>query len=161
MFFNNRGYLGLIDLRSNMQYAQNQQIIRSKNQFDKICKLNEKFLEYVKSHSEQEELPFKLESTDGKFIVQAFGYSAKAEPRFVSVRDQGFLAEYIFFVQAEHECVEIYRFYLNPEGRLLESIGGGVESSICDFNNFEVASHLCGLVLQGLLNSALFVPAPK
>ena len=117
------------------------------------------FLDFLNSHTVPTDFPSKLGLLDHGLAVTCFDFTAEATPRVVKIATQGFMIEYVFIIKEQEAKIEVWRFYLTAEGRIVESADGG--GSICSAENKYIAEEICSRVLLGALRSAIFAPCPR
>ena len=141
-----------------MQHTDIITIANAKAALDRIISLNKQFLQHATAHQVPHDIQAALEVTQERIAIDCFGHLATATPRPVRTSNDLYCMEYVFIVQHGDQAVEVTRFYLSEHGQILES--PSAQRSVCDFNNAQIARHLCGRALLGTLTSLLLAPAP-
>jgi hypothetical protein len=142
-----------------MNHQQVIQISKANNSLATLDSLNIRFLKHCADNATPQDLPTKLEINGHTISINAFGSTVSATGRHVLFRADEFSTEYIFSIKVDGQDVEVWRFYLTFNGRLVQNIE--VQSEVCDFDNQYVARHLCGNVMLALLQSKAFLPSAK
>ncbi len=133
-------------------------IKNANNHLKALAVMNEKFLSVCAELEVGEGFESEISFESNAIVVSALGYRAKAECRYVRSVDDDFYAEYVFYVQMGENKVEIWRFYLTEFGQVYET--PSVERQLFDYDNRNAVKIICANVIIGMLNSALFSPAP-
>lgn len=131
------------------------EISKSNTSLGSIAELNESFIEWVTSHALPQKIPSKVLVEQGTFSVAGFGFTAKAVPRAIRLMTGAFAMEFVFLVDSENDEIEVFRFYLTDDGKLVAD-ATNLDSTLADYNNLHIAQFICGRVLQGTLKSKLF-----
>jgi hypothetical protein len=137
-----------------MQPVQIANLRNTADSLQRLWDLNKKFLAHATAHSTTAELSSALQVSGNSICIDCFGHLASATSRAVRDGVNSYLIEYAFLASIDGESVEVTRFYLSENGRLLDAPQAA--NAICDYNNTYVAKHICGLALLGALASPLF-----
>jgi hypothetical protein len=121
-----------------------------------IAELNKSFIEWLTNHGEPENFPVKVSADQSTLSVAGFGFTAKAVPRAIRLTTGTFAMEFVFLVESENDEIEVSRFYLTDDGRLVDDVTNS-ESTLTEYKNIYVAKFICVRVLQGILQSQLLV----
>lgn len=139
----------------------NDKLLRIKNasnHLKTLAMMNKKFLSVCAEMEGGEGFESEVSFESNAIVVSALGYRAKAECRYVrSVVDE-FYAEYVFYTQMGGDKIEIWRFYLTEFGQVYKTPSN--EHQLFDYDNRYAGKNICANVMIGMLNSALFSPAP-
>ena len=141
---------------------QNNEIVvikNAKDALDQIKMLNDKFLKQSKASAIPNSIPSSLQISGNDVSIDCFGHLATAKPRPVCTSNKSYFMEYVFFVPFSDLLIEVTRFYLSENGKILDAPTDQV--SICDFDNTHIARHLCVRALLGFLASPLLAPAKR
>ena len=139
-----------------MNHQMALRIANAHNRINSIQDQHAAFLQHLAEHNVPEGLPADISIQDQSVTVNCFGKAITAEPRVVMNNEGLFAIEYVFYVRVEENEEEIWRFYLTSDGRLEGMLDQ--DSPVCDYNNRDVAKHICGLVMNAALDSMLFKP---
>lgn len=129
-------------------------ISNANNSFKSIVELKNSFIEWVINHAEPQNVPSKVSVDQGTFSVAGFGFTAKAVPRAIRLTTGAFAMEFVFLVDIENDEVEVTRFYLTDDGKLVAD-ATNLNSTLTDYNSMYIAKFICGRVLQGILKSKI------
>lgn len=133
-------------------------IAGAKHRIETVLSTNEGFLENARSHATPRDVPTKLEFDGDSVIVEIFGHKAFSSSRVVRAGND-FYMEYQFVVRFNEEDHELTRFYVGGGGLVYLDLES--ETTMCDYNNEYIASHICSRVAIGLLKSPVFSVAKK
>ena len=140
---------------------QTDKLIRIKNanyHLKALAVMNKNFLSACAELEVGEGLESEISFESNAIVVSALGYRAKAECHYVRSVDDEFFAEYVFYAQMGDDKVEIWRFYLTEFGQVYET--PSIDHQLFDYDNRNAVKNICANVIIGMLNSALFSPAP-
>lgn len=140
-----------------MQHTDIVTIANAKSAFERITAMNHKFMTHAKEHATSHDIPSSLQMSGDAVAIDCFGQVASAKPRPVRTSNNIYFMEYVFTVPFGDRMIEVTRFYLSENGVILDS--PAAQSSVCDYNNTQIARHLCGRALIGFLASPLLAPA--
>lgn len=130
------------------------EILDAKAGLDLIAQLNKSFIELLTNHAEPENFPGKVSADQRTLSVAGFGFTAKAVPRAIRLTTGTFAMEFVFLVESENHEIEVSRFYLTNDGRLVDDVTNS-ESNRIEYKNIYIAKFICVRVLQGILKSKL------
>lgn len=140
-----------------MQVAYVDEINSAATGWARITTLNQKFLANAKAYPEAPVIRSSLQILGDDLEINCFGYVARAKPRPVRASNDNFFMEYVFMVPFGERMIEVTRFYLTEDGLIQDYPND--KSFVCDFNNAQIAKHLCARALFGVLASPLLAPA--
>ena len=141
-----------------MNQQQITEIANAKYALSALSDLNDRFLEGCTKNPTSPQFPTLLEVSGSIIRIDCFGHEATADSRFVRAPTGEFAAEYVFNICHGESRVEVWRCYVTSNGKLAQDPSAQV--TFCDYNNSNVAEHICGPVLLGALNSKIFAVAP-
>ncbi|MBL0392399.1 hypothetical protein JJ685_14765 [Ramlibacter monticola] len=139
-----------------MNQVQLIDIANAKTHIETALELEKRFVAHISNHAVPDNVPTRLNVTGREISVPWFALTATAVGRMVRDGDGDFITEYVFYVPHGDDCVEVWRCYLRPNGRLSEQVSGDV--GVCDHDNKYIAMQICGRVVLGILNSAVYRP---
>ena len=140
-----------------MQHTDIVAIANAKSAFERITVMNHMFLTHAKAHAIFNDIPSSLQMSGDAIEIDCFGHLATAKPRAIRTSNNIYFMEYVFTVPFGDRMIEVTRFYLSKDGVILDA--PTAQSSVCDYNNSQIARHLCGRALLGFLASPLLAPA--
>jgi hypothetical protein len=133
-------------------------LANAKNALDAMEEKNLLFLQHCNRNGTPSDIQTRLDVSGITLRVDCFGKMAEATCRYVRTVAGGFAAEYVFRIAHGDTSVEAWRCYVTSNARLATDPEGQV--TICDCDNSYIAKHICGSVLQGVLQSSAFAVSP-
>jgi len=134
-------------------------IANAKAALEVIKAMNHEFITHAKAHATHPSISSSLKMSGDDLEIDCFGHVATAKPRPVCTSNNSYFMEYAFTVPLGDRMIEVTRFYLSEDGRILDDPTD--QLSVCDYNNTQIALHLCGRALLGFLASPLLAQAQR